>query len=89
MGLLDEAMGWASYVSTGEMAVTSELNVKFLAPVYLGQKIRVSCQVTAREGRRIHMQATIRNSEGIVCSSAGGTNFVLPRWKYEELNHSK
>jgi uncharacterized protein (TIGR00369 family) len=85
IGLLDEIMGWTSYVSTREMAVTSDLQVKFLKPVYLGKKVRVTCRVTSREGPKVYMYARLVNLDGTVCSEATGTYQVLSKGKYERL----
>lgn len=86
MGLLDEIMGWTSYVFTQEMAVTSTLNIDFLHPLYIdGNKLNVTCRVTSKEGPKIHMQAILTNSKGTVCSKAAGTYHLLPSDKYQNL----
>ena len=86
MGLLDEIMGWTSYVFIQKMAVTSGLNVKFLHPTYIcGEKINVRCRVTSHEGQKVNMQATILNIKGIVCTIATGTYHILPPDKYKDL----
>ena len=88
MGLLDEIMGWATHAHTGEMAVTSEISVKFLAPFYMGKQVRVTCRVTSQEGRRVHLEASLTNADGVLCSRAAGTYHVLPPDKYEALIHN-
>lgn len=86
MGLLDEIMGWTSYACTQEMAVTSNLNVDFLHPAYIdGNKLNVTCRVTSKEGPKIHMQAILTNSMGVVCSRAAGTYHLLHADKYHDL----
>jgi len=90
MGLLDEIMGWNSYVFTQEMAVTSVLNIKFLHPTYIcGEKINITCRVTSREGSKINMKATLSNIEGVVCTIATGTYHILAPNKYKDLIHGK
>jgi acyl-coenzyme A thioesterase PaaI-like protein len=90
MGLLDEIMGWTSYAFTQEMAVTSDLNIKFLRPTYIrGEKINVTCQVTSKEGPRVNMQATLSNNEGDVCTIAIGTFHILSPNKYKDLIQGK
>jgi uncharacterized protein (TIGR00369 family) len=88
MGLLDEIMGWASYVYTGEMAVTSELNIKFLKPVYLEMPVKVYCRVTSGKGSKVYLYARLENKEGMVCSDAEGTYHVLPKSRYDALIHN-
>ena len=86
MGLLDEIMGWNSYIVTQEMAVTSDLNIKFLHPTYIcGEKLIIRCKVTSREGSKLNMQASLSNSENIVCTIATGTYHILPQDKYKNL----
>lgn len=86
MGLLDEIMGWNSYVFTQEMAVTSDLNIKFLYPAYIrGEKLKITCQVTSRQGLKLNMQATLSNIEGTICTIAKGTYHILPPDKYKDL----
>jgi acyl-coenzyme A thioesterase PaaI-like protein len=90
MGLLDEIMGWTSFLHTQEKAVTSNLKVKFLKPVYInGKTLKVTCRLTAKEGPKVHMEATLANSEGIPCTTATGTYHVLPAVKYEALIHGE
>jgi acyl-coenzyme A thioesterase PaaI-like protein len=90
MGLLDEIMGWNSYIVTQEMAVTSNLNINFLHPTYInGEKLDVTCRVTSKEGPKINMQATLTNSEGKICTKATGTYYLLPPDKFKNLIQGK
>jgi acyl-coenzyme A thioesterase PaaI-like protein len=90
MGLLDEIMGWTSYVLIQQMAVTSDLKVKFLHPTYIcGERINITCCVTSHKGSKINMQAKILNIEGVVCTIATGTYHILPPDKYKDLVHGK
>lgn len=85
MGLLDEIMGWNSFICTREMAVTSNLNINFIKPVYLGTKIAISCKITSREGSKVHMYATLANIEGELCTAATGVFSILSQDKYNSL----
>ena len=68
--------------------MTSDLNVKFLKPVYInGKTLKVTCRLTAREGPKVHMEATIANSDNVSCTTATGTFHVLSPEKYEALIH--
>ncbi|BDD87007.1 hypothetical protein DPPLL_13720 [Desulfofustis limnaeus] len=79
-------MGWTSYVFSQKMAVTSDLNFKFLQPVYIGEnKIKITCRVSSEEGPKINMQATLSDSEGAVCTTGKGTFHILPPEKYKKL----
>jgi acyl-coenzyme A thioesterase PaaI-like protein len=86
MGLLDEIMGWNSYIFTKEMAVTSNLNVKFLHPTYInGEKINITCRVISREGSKLSMKATLSNIEGVACTIPTGTYHILAPDKYKDI----
>ncbi len=86
MGLLDEIMGWTSYVFTQEMAVTSGLNIKFIKPTYmLRGKVTLRCRVTSKEGAKVNMQASLSNNKGDVCTTATGTFHILSPEKYRIL----
>ena len=90
MGLLDEIMGWTSYAFTKEMAVTTDLNVRFVHPTYInGEKIGVRCRVISKKGPKVSMEATLLNKEGQVCTSATGTYHRLPPNKYKDLIQGK
>ena len=86
MGLLDEIMGWASYVFAQEMAVTTNLNIDFLRPTYInGEKIILTCRVTSQEGPKINMQATLTDNQGNLCTRATGTYHLLPPDKFKNV----
>ncbi|MDA3917037.1 MAG: PaaI family thioesterase [Deltaproteobacteria bacterium] len=86
MGLLDEIMGWTSYVFTEKMAVTSGINVKFLKPAYIdGEKISITCKVTSKEGLKIKMHAKLFNIKGAACTEAEGSYHILSSEKYRDI----
>lgn len=90
MGLLDEIMGWTSYITTQHMAVTSWLNVNFKKPVYIcNEIIRVTCRVISNESPKITMHATISNNAGDECTTATGIFHILAQEKYQKLIYSK
>ena len=83
MGLLDEIMGWACYAFIKEMAVTSDLSVKFHRPSYISnEKITVICRITSNRGSKVHMEASLFNSKGERCTSGEDTYHILPEEKY-------
>lgn len=85
MGLLDEIMGWNSFICTEKMAVTSNLNINFIKPLYLGTKINITCKVVSREGSKVHMNAALTNIEGEICTTAAGIFSILSQDKYNNL----
>jgi acyl-coenzyme A thioesterase PaaI-like protein len=84
-GLFDEIMGWTAHNLTGELGVTSKLEVKFLKPVYLGKQITVYCRIASRDGPRVHLEARIETLNGVVCSVATGAYYLLPYDKFHKL----
>ncbi|OPY70353.1 MAG: Thioesterase superfamily protein [Syntrophorhabdaceae bacterium PtaU1.Bin034] len=88
-GLFDEIMGWTAHYLTGEMGVTSELNVRFLKPAYLGTRLVVSCRLAGRDRARIRLEAKIETSDGILCSEASGIYYLLPEERFGELTRGR
>jgi acyl-coenzyme A thioesterase PaaI-like protein len=85
-GLLDEIMGWSTFVHTHAMAVTSDLTIKFLSPVYIrGNPVTVTCRLLSKDGPKVHMQAMLTNSEGVVCTTATGTFHIVSAKRYQAL----
>ena len=88
MGILDEIMGWACFVATKSMAVTSGLEIKFLRPVYVeGKNLQVKCRVASRHGPRVEMVAELISFDGSVCTTASGTYHQLAKEKFEAIIH--
>lgn len=84
-GLFDEIMGWTTHHFTGKMGVTTALQVQFLKPVYVEQKIEVRRRIEARDGDKIHLAAKISNPSGQTCTTATGTYFLVELAKFEKL----
>ena len=88
-GLFDEIMGWTTHTLTGQMGVTSELNINFLKPAYLEKKLMISCRIIPQENSKVQLEATIKTEEGVVCTRATGTYYLLPQDKFEQLVYVK
>jgi len=90
MGLLDEIMGWASFVCTRKMGVTMDVSVKFLSPAYIPSNlIRVACRVVEHDESKVSMEATLTNKDGIVCATATGSYRVVSSERYRTLIQGK
>lgn len=86
MGLLDETMGWTTVVTSGQMAVTSALNVRFLRPIYIrGTSVTATCRVVRRAGRDVELTGELTDSEGVVCTTATSTYRLLSEERFEAL----
>jgi len=83
-GLFDEIMGWTAHHLTGEMGVTSDLEITFVSPVYVGRKLDISCRLVSRQGSDIHLAAKIEVS-GKVCSEAVGTYHLVSEDRFQRI----
>jgi uncharacterized protein (TIGR00369 family) len=86
MGLLDEIMGWTTVLTTGQMAVTIDMAVKFLRPVYIaGEPVVATCRVAAHEDRDVDLEAEVTNAGGAVCTTATARYRLLSAERFERL----
>jgi acyl-coenzyme A thioesterase PaaI-like protein len=69
--MLDEAMGWAAYAQ-GLWAMTARLEVRFRAPVPLGEPLTVEGWVTRDRGRFLELRAEARTRDGRLVAHADG-----------------
>ena len=67
--LLDEACAQAARLAVTP-AVTSRLEIRYLAPVPVEQPLRLSAEVTDVQERRATAEATIRDDVGLVLAHA-------------------
>ena len=74
--LLDEAIIWASYASTGRFGVTAELHVRFLKPLTLYKECTVLGRMKEDKGKLWIAEAEIIDDEGDVLVRAEGK--VIP-----------
>jgi len=67
--LLDEAMVWAVYGAYERLSMTTELNVKFHAPIRCGIALTLTGRVIATDRRYATARAEIRDPSGAVGAS--------------------
>jgi uncharacterized protein (TIGR00369 family) len=67
--LLDEACGQVVRPSLSP-AVTSKLDLRYLAPVPIEEPLRVSAELTALEERRATAEGTIQDASGLLLAHA-------------------
>lgn len=70
--ILDEAMSWA-VVSSGRLAVTAKMEVRFRRPVAVGELIEVLARVTRDRGRTTQTSAEMYDQSGDLLASATGS----------------
>ncbi len=88
-GLFDEIMGWTAHYLSGRMGVTTDLNIRFIKPAYLGRTLRVSCRISEQTGPRVHLEARIETSGRQVCSTATGVYHLLSDERFDAIIHDK
>lgn len=77
--LLDEAMVWAVYGVHERLSMTTELNVKFLAPIRCGVPLTLTAWVTGTDRRHATARAEIRDPAGTLAATGDGRlRFVSP-----------
>ncbi len=84
-GLFDEIMGWSALQLTGQLGVTSSLQIEFLKPLYVEQEIEVRCRSTSQEGPKINFSAEITDRDGAICARATGTYVVVNTEHFKRL----
>ncbi|NKQ58753.1 PaaI family thioesterase [Amycolatopsis sp. K13G38] len=72
----DDLFGFLLYL-LGELAVTRDLRVSYLAPVRLNAAYMLRADHGARVGRRIPVSAELRNHDNVVVATAEATFVVV------------
>lgn len=70
--ILDEAMSWA-VVSSGQLAVTAKMEIRFRKPVMVDEPIDVRAWITRDRGRTIQTAAEMYDQHGEQLASATGS----------------
>lgn len=69
--VLDEAMGWAAYhLSSGALAATARLQIKFRRPIFIGEPLTVKASITRKSSRHLWTQATMKRKDGKLAAEA-------------------
>jgi len=80
--LLDEAVIWAVHASSDHLGVTAELNIRFRAPLLIGEPCTIRGFTTEDRGRYWIAQATIANKEGKLIARANAKVFPKKQNEY-------
>jgi uncharacterized protein (TIGR00369 family) len=75
--VLDEAMGSAVW-SMGYRVVAANLEINYLKPVPLGQKVFVEARVAEQDGRKVSASSEIRFADGTVAVNGRGLFIDAP-----------
>jgi acyl-coenzyme A thioesterase PaaI-like protein len=74
--VFDDVFGFLLFV-VGELAVTRSLTVDYSAPALLGTEYCLTAGLDRREGRRLHVSAHLRRSDGHQIASATAIFIVV------------
>ena len=87
--VLDDAMDWALYNSTGKLYVTSQLVVSFKKPAPVCEELKVIAYSDREVGSRIrkieHAKAELIDAKGDIIAQATGKFFQIAEEKSKEL----
>ena len=77
--LLDEIGAWCIYIKGGTSAVTSQMTVRYLKPVYLTRgPLNLDAQIVSREGENARLACRLFDSEGKKCAEADIDYYLYP-----------
>jgi acyl-coenzyme A thioesterase PaaI-like protein len=85
MSILDELMGWAATMQTGEFSVSAEINTRFLKPVPLHTPLTARAQMTQRRGRVWYTHGEIADEKGTVYVRATGKYVSIGKERTVEI----
>ena len=87
--VLDDAMDWALYNSTGKLYVTSQLTVNFKKPAPVDDELEVIAYSVKHEDGRVRKlefaRAELVNSDGEILATAEGKFFQVAEHHEKEL----
>jgi len=77
--LLDEIGGWCISVKIGTAGVTSELNVKYLYPVYLSKgDVSLKARIEEHSGKLAKLTCQLHDGHSKLCAEAMISYFIYP-----------
>ncbi len=82
--LLDEVMIKA-VIAKGILAVTVEIEVKFIKPVKIGEKLFLEGKVTEEQKKMFTAKGTVTNSKGEIVATGKGKFFKVTQEMKESL----
>lgn len=86
--ILDETMAWTAIAVTDEIAVTSDISIRFLMPVMPGIQYRAEGSVLNHSDNVITVHCTIRDEKGKTAAE-GESHFTVLRGRRAEKMRDK
>lgn len=88
--LLDEICAWAMFRKLHTTGVTAKMELKFLKPVStLDKYLILRAKVVEERRNLVTIEATLENSEGVVCNRAKALYFTFSPDKAEEMHYAE
>jgi len=85
--LLDEVMIKA-VIATGILVVTAEIQVKFIKPVRIGEKLFLEGKITGEQKKIFTAEGTVSNSKGKIVAAGKGRFFKVTEEMKNVLDES-
>jgi uncharacterized protein (TIGR00369 family) len=85
--LLDEVMIKA-VIATGILVVTAEIQVKFIKPVRIGEKLFLEGKITGEQKKIFTAEGTVSNSKGEIVATGKGKFFKVTEEMQNVLDES-
>jgi uncharacterized protein (TIGR00369 family) len=85
MSILDELMGWAATMQTGEFSMSAEISTRFLKPVPIHTPLTARAQMTQRRGRVWYAHGEIVDERDIVYVRATGKYVSIGKERTAEV----
>ena len=77
--LLDELAAWCVSVKAGTAGVTTEMNIRYLAPVYINKgDVSLKARITEQTERNAKVHCQLFDSQSKICSEAMAVFFLYP-----------
>jgi uncharacterized protein (TIGR00369 family) len=77
--LLDELGAWCISVKAGTAGVTTEMNIRYLSPVYLSKgEISMSARIIDQDGKNASVRCQMFDSHAKLCAEAHLVFFLYP-----------
>ncbi len=83
--LLDEVSGWSIISLLGKYALTINLQMEFLQPIYVGETIEAISNIEKIEGRNIIVKGILKNGNGEECTLGSFVFREVGKEKIERL----
>jgi len=83
--LLDEAAGWGTILLVGNYAVTTKITTRYLKPLHINQKIKITATLVKRDGDYLIFNTELRDQKDQLCTTGEIIYKVIPEMVFMQL----